>query len=130
MKAAERVTLRELREAEWRTITGRLATYTPIPAERADTPDPRVVLWSFGRRAVLTEAPAVAASLGPWAATWYAARRDANLLQRCPICGAAGMVTDMRERPWCGQMVHERRCPVGDHATRRLRITPYPGATA
>ena len=130
VKASERVTLRERREAEWRAFTDRLAGYTPLPAERADMPDPRVVLWSFLGRALLVEAPEAAASLGPWAGTWYAARRDANLLQRCPICDAAAMVTDMTERPWLGQMVHDPRCPVSDGTTRRLRTTPYPGALA
>jgi hypothetical protein len=71
--------------AEWRNYLGRLAAYTPLPAERIDTPDPRIILWAFAGRALIIEPPEVAAPLGLWSLLWYAARRDANLLQRCPI---------------------------------------------
>jgi len=118
----------ELRSGEWRTFTDRLATYTPLPAERHDLPGGGAIVWTFLGRMLLTEAPERAAPLGPWAETWYAARRDANLLQRCPICDAAAMVADLTSRN--GAMVHETRCPISDGTARRLRTTPYPGALA
>jgi hypothetical protein len=130
MKASERHALRSRREAEWRDYTARLAAYTPLPAERHDPPGGGFVLWSFARRALLVEPPEFAAPLGPWAALWYAARRDANLLGRCPICGAGASVTDMSTPQMVGQMRHEARCPIGDTMARRLRGEPFPERAA
>jgi hypothetical protein len=130
MRAELRNDLRSRRSAEWRDYVARLAAYTPLPAERTDTPDPRIVLWAFAKRALIIEPPEIAAPLGPWAALWYAARRDANLLLRCPICDASGLVTDMRPARMVGRMEHEAACPVSDAVARRLRAEPFPERAA
>jgi hypothetical protein len=136
VKADERAALRARREAEWQASIRRLAIYTPLPAERAEMPNPRVAFWSFANRAVLMPPPEVAETIGPWGPTWYAARRDADLLQVCPICDGVAVVADMAgvmdatERIVAAALVHEPRCPVGDEMARRLRSTPFPGATA
>jgi hypothetical protein len=136
MKASERAALRARREAEWQASIRRLAIYTPLPAERAEPPNPRVAFWSFANRAVIMPPPEFAKTLGSWAATWYAARRDADLLQVCPICDGVAIVADTAgvidapERVVASALVHEPRCPVGDEMARRLRSTPFPGATA
>ena len=130
MRAELRNDLWSRRSAEWRGYVAHLAAYTPLPADRIDTPEPRIVLWAFAKRALVIEAPEIAAALGPWAALWYAARRDANLLQRCPICDAAGLVTDMRTPQMVGRMEHEAACPVSDAVARRLRGEPFPGRAA
>ena len=68
-------------------------------------------LWTYqGVGALMPSRPAV---MAPHIQSWYAARRDANLMGVCPLCGAK-MPPVRTATAQTGRMVHENDCPVTD----------------
>jgi hypothetical protein len=118
----------------WRRYLARLAEYTPIEAKRGpDIPDSPLTLWSHNRVGLLIESPAwlAARRLGLWAEVWYQARRDADLLGKCPVCRVRGEVVDASDPSLMhGIMRHASDCPISATGFRRLRGETFKVARA